>query len=156
LKNLLDKTGFVVSSACAVHCICMPLLAAFLPALLAAWFGSHAFGVWMLGITATIASWAIYKGFRAHNRCWPIGFLGTGLGLLCVSEFFLHHFHVSPIMAAHFHMTPATLWRMNYVHYTVSFAGGMLVAISHVLNLIFHRTCHAGRPHTSGCCHKLQ
>jgi hypothetical protein len=152
-QKTLDVIGGASSTACAIHCAVLPLVSSILPALGLAWLASRYFGVGMIITTGIIATWAISKGFRLHNRCWPIGFLGLGLVLLCLSEFCLRHVYLSPMMARRMHMSSQVLWRMNYAHYTVSFVGGMMIAIAHLLNHYFHKGCHTSIPCNTTCCH---
>lgn len=117
-----DRLGAMGSTLCAAHCALLPLLLAAAPAVGAGLAGPHFDQGFMLFATL-LGSGSIALGCRRHQRyaIWiPLlcGVLLIGLGTL--SEW---HDHV-------------------IIHAVAMATGGLLIALSHMLNL---RYSHAAR-----------
>jgi hypothetical protein len=111
-----DRLGFAASFLCALHCALWPWLLALAPA-----FGLE-FGGWvdvdqafvvfatLLGVSTLTLGWRRHRIFRA----WAL--LVPGLGLVWIGSFGPLHAH-------------------DLSHALVMTAGGVLLALAHMLNL---------------------
>lgn len=82
--RLADLTGIVLSFACLLHCLALPLLLLLAPAL-SRWIalpeGIHA-AILLLALPA--AAIAMRDGWRRHRRLMPTMLAALGLGLLAL------------------------------------------------------------------------
>ena len=64
----------VLPAICAVHCLAMPILASTLPFFAA----THAWEVWLLGVSALLAATTLASSWRLHGRSavWVVASLG--------------------------------------------------------------------------------
>lgn len=116
LADAGDRVGVAGSLLCAVHCALMPVLLAALPALGLGGFAlidiDQGFTIFatLLGIT-TLA-----VGFRRHRafRAWLV--LVPGLALVWLGSFTPLHDH-------------------SIVHTIMMVAGGLMIALAHLVNL---------------------
>ncbi|WP_440979324.1 MerC domain-containing protein [Sphingomonas pseudosanguinis] len=77
-----DRLAISASALCLVHCLVLPLLAAFLP-MIAQWAGwGEAFHVAMLGIAVPLSSLTLFAGWRRHRALVPPAIGAAGLALL--------------------------------------------------------------------------
>jgi len=63
----LDSLAVSTSAICAVHCLSLPLLIGFFPAVGATVFGQEAFHVWLLWLVIPLSLVALTMGCRAHK-----------------------------------------------------------------------------------------
>jgi len=63
----IDKLAISTSAICAVHCLCLPLLLSFFPALGATFFGNEAFHVMLLWVVIPLSFVALTLGCRTHK-----------------------------------------------------------------------------------------
>jgi len=133
LTKTLDFTGGFASLLCALHCLALPFILAFLPAWGLAFVGSHTFGMYMLAFTAIVGLAAIVQGMREHKSCIPMVKFGIGLILLVVGEVVLHNMVCEqPIKLGH--RTVMAHVKGHPYHSFVSAFGGFMVMIAHILN----------------------
>lgn len=87
---LLDRLAFLLSGACAVHCLLTPLLVVLLPLTVAGWLTHPDFHFWMLALVVPSTGLAMVLGYRRHrDRITVMGSLG-GVGLLALALFIGH------------------------------------------------------------------
>lgn len=112
----LDRWGIMISSACLVHCLALPLLGAMLPLFAASLPADEWVHPLLLGAALPVTGLALLRGYRRHRRARPalIGCLGLAL-----------------IAGALFSGAAAEA--------ALTAAGGLLVAGAHVLNWRGHR-----------------
>jgi hypothetical protein len=76
-----DTIGVVVSTACVVHCVALPLALALLPAIGVSFLAEGAFHQVLAVLVLLVAGLAFVPGYRAHHRRHIplIGAVGTVL-----------------------------------------------------------------------------
>ena len=117
----LDKFGMTASSICAVHCLLMPFIVAFLPFVGMSFFASTGFE-WFILITAVIvASTSLCLGFKTHQKINPLIIAGFGFAVLFITRINLQ-------LTSHESLTSALFL----------FIGGCCVACAHLIN---HKLC---------------
>ena len=74
----LDKLAVSTSALCAIHCLSLPLLLGFLPALGSTIFGQESFHTMLLWLVIPLSLFALSMGCRKHKdlRVLLIGFAG--------------------------------------------------------------------------------
>jgi hypothetical protein len=87
----LDRLGMVISSACVIHCLALPLAAAMLPLLSVTLPGDEWIHKVLLGLALPVTGLALYRGWRRHHSLFPLvtgatGLSIVGLALLAQSE----------------------------------------------------------------------
>lgn len=125
LLNRADRLGFSAAVLCALHCALLPVAVAGVPAMGLGISGSgdidQVFVVFagLLGLATTVI------GARRHRTWVALGLLLPGLGLLAVGAFTPLHDH-------------------GLAHAALMTAGGLLLGLSHWLNLrLSHRALRA-------------
>lgn len=121
--NKLDITGVGLSIGCAVHCLALPVAAAFAPSLSA--FAEAEWVHWaVLALATPVALLALYVN-EAPNLARALAFTGLGAMLLGALEIPSHE---------------AEAW--------VSAFGGTLLATGHIVNIVssHRRRTHANPP----------
>ncbi len=88
---LLDGLGMTVSGACLVHCLALPLMAAWLPALGAFLHWPEEVHLVAVLLAMPVAAAALIPGWRHHGRILPLvlgasGLAGLAAGLLVDSR----------------------------------------------------------------------
>ena len=73
-----DRMGFVASSLCAVHCLCLPWLLVAMPFLAGTILADREAERWFVGGSILLATACIIGGCRAHGKWWLVGVLGAG------------------------------------------------------------------------------
>ncbi len=81
----MDKLAISTSAICAVHCLCLPLLLSFFPALGATFFGDEAFHVMLLWVVIPLSLVALTLGCRAHKDRGVVFFGLAGLTALILA-----------------------------------------------------------------------
>ena len=116
-----DKLGIFLSFACVIHCMVLPFLAAFLPALLP--FAENELAhIVLFALIFTTTGWVFFTGKRAK----PVVFFGSiGLVLLGV----------------------ALAFEGEAIEKYITTFGSVSLILGHFLNLKSKRALH--RPHTS-------
>lgn len=115
--GLLDKTGIGLSTACMLHCTALPLLVVLSPSLLGNLFDHASFHQWLLLLILPTAIIAFAIGWRRHRNVNTLvaGILGIALLLLAA---FVGHDVLNELGEK-----------------LVTSAGGVLLAVGHLLNL---------------------
>ncbi len=114
--STLDRWGMVVSSLCLIHCLALPLVAAFLPLLAVPLAGDEWVHSVLLAIALPVSGMALVRGFRAHRAAGPAILGAFGLaGIAC-----------------------AIVVRADMAERILTVAGGLLVARAHWLNWKSH------------------
>jgi MerC mercury resistance protein len=125
LRAVLDFVGIGLSLLCLVHCLALPVLISFAPAILRGLPGddvthrSLAVGIGFVGLLA------FHSGYRVHRRRWVLAAFVTGL--LLVSS--------AAILGG------AVL--TDYGEGAITICGGILLVTAHLFNHSFCRSCAA-------------
>jgi len=128
LLNRADKIGSVLSSLCAVHCMCMPVLIGLLPVIGLSFLGSHRFEHIACVTMILLAAACIWSGCRVHRR-WGL------LVLLCAGA--------TVVLYTQFGGPPEEKETRTDWHEAIAmFVGGALIAASHLINLKLRARCH--------------
>ena len=131
MRHLLDRFGATGSLLCAVHCALIPVALAAVPSLgLSAWLGDGVERTLIVFVTLLGLS-SLLWGYRLHRTLHALGLLLAGLALLWAGLLYapLHHSQIP--------------------HAVVMTVGGVLVGLSHLMNL---RLNH-GHVHDARCAH---
>ena len=80
-----DNIAVSASALCAIHCLSLPVLLAFLPALGATIFGQESFHVLLLWLVLPLSLIALFLGCRAQKD-WPVALMGFA-GLAAARRF---------------------------------------------------------------------
>jgi hypothetical protein len=78
----LDHVGSLLSSLCAVHCLCMPLLLGALPALGLAVQSNRTFERSTSAALVLFATGCVWSGCRVHRQWGLFALLAPGAGLI--------------------------------------------------------------------------
>lgn len=118
----LDRWAISASTLCLLHCLALPVLIGFLPSL-GAWIDpGEGFHLAMLAIAVPLSATALVRGWRRHGQALPLLGGVIGLALLTLGVAF----------------EGAPLGTLSTV------AGGVALAVSHVLNLRGERLAALG------------
>jgi len=82
----LDRAGACLSVACAVHCMAMPLVVAFLPAMGLAILADERTELILVLSSVLLAATSLCWGFRIHRRFTAMGVLLVGVVLLILGK----------------------------------------------------------------------
>jgi hypothetical protein len=85
----LDRAGFIMSAACAVHCALMPFVAGLLPLIGFGFLAGRHAEVVLLLAAAAIALISLIGGCRHHGRFGPLAMVGVGFTAILVGRIFL-------------------------------------------------------------------
>ena len=89
-QSIADKTAISLSFLCTIHCLVFPLLAVFLPSIIALPLQDKIFHVWMVIAVVPVSAYALTMGCKNHKR-YQILLIGSiGLLILSVVAFFGH------------------------------------------------------------------
>lgn len=119
--TFLDRMGFCVSTACAVHCLLLPFLITVLPLIGLGFFVSHRGELYLLAFAVVTATASFCWGTRRHGKFHTLLFL-VAAGLF----FFIAH--SEPNLAR---------------HGVLMAVGGSCLAAGHFLNRRLCKSCHA-------------
>ncbi|MBW4675876.1 MAG: MerC domain-containing protein [Desmonostoc geniculatum HA4340-LM1] len=89
MQMLMDKTAIALSTACAIHCLSLPLVVVMLPAL-ATTSGSESFHCLLLWFVFPISMLALIQGCRCHQDRIVLSFGILGLALMIATVIFGH------------------------------------------------------------------
>lgn len=78
----LDRTGFLLSAGCAIHCAAMPFAAGFLSVVGAGFVASETTEVLMIAVAAVIGIRSLMGGCRHHRQFAPAVLMASGFGLM--------------------------------------------------------------------------
>lgn len=124
-----DTLGVIVSAACVVHCVALPLVLGLLPAFGLSFLAKDGFHQILAVVVLGVAGLAFVPGYRVHHRRFipALGALGT---LLLGGAAFVPGFGV--------------LWES-----LVTAAGGSILVLAHVMN----RRAMGAHAHAHGHAH---
>ena len=125
-KNPLDLTGVGLSVGCAIHCLALPVAAAFAPSLSA--FAEAEWVHWAVLVLAAPVALLALRATRAPALAWTLALAGLSAMLMGALEFPRHEWEG---------------W--------VSATGGALLATGHIVNIVHSHK----RRRTSGSCTSL-
>ena len=86
----MDKLAVSTSAICAIHCLSLPLLVGFFPALGATIIGQEEFHVWLLLLVIPLSIVALSMGCRTHKDLWVAMLGAAGLAILVFAAVFGH------------------------------------------------------------------
>ena len=86
----MDTLAVSTSAICAIHCLTLPLLIGFFPALGATFVGQEAFHVWLLWLVIPLSIVALTLGCRTHKDIWVAMLGAAGLAILIIAAAFGH------------------------------------------------------------------
>ena len=119
---VLDQTGMTTSIACAVHCAAIPFLATYLPLWGMEFLANSAVEFCMLGLALCIGLFSLTTAYKNHQQKLPI--------IIMIVSFLI-------IAIGHF--------AENLESILVPI-GGLLIALSHFMNIKSTRTCKSHQP----------
>ena len=88
----LDKIAASTSAMCALHCMCLPILLGFFPAVGATFFGEESFHVLLLWCVIPLSIVSLSFGCRKHKDKFVASLGVVGLTLLSFAAFLGHDF----------------------------------------------------------------
>ena len=88
--GVFDKFAVSASTVCAVHCLSLPLLLAFFPALGATFFGKESFHVILLWCVIPLSLFSLSFGCLKHKDRFVVALGFVGLALLFFAAFYGH------------------------------------------------------------------
>jgi hypothetical protein len=136
LRLSLDRIGFCMSSICAVHCICLPLLIVAVPFLAGTWIVNRELEMIFAICSVVFALGCSICSCRAHKKYWlPAIALVGGIILL----------------GAHY-TAPAICCSkdLSWPHFLGTALGGGLLAGTHFINLSISK-CDQQYSYSCGC-----
>ena len=121
LRFNLDRVGFCMSSACAVHCICLPLLIVAMPFLAGTWIANRELEMVFAICSVLFAFGCSIFSCRVHKKYWLPAIALVGGSIL---------------LGAHY-TAPAICCSedLNWPHFLGTALGGSLLASTHFINL---------------------
>jgi hypothetical protein len=88
----MDKLAISTSMLCAVHCLTLPLLLGFAPALGTTIFGQESFHTLLLWLVIPLSLVALTLGCRAHKNVAVMVLGAFGIVVLFLAAFFGHDY----------------------------------------------------------------
>ena len=89
--NGIEKVGFYLSIACAIHCIATPVLVTLLPFLGSSFIGNHAWEIWFIGGSLVLAGVILMMDYLKHKNLIPMGLLLGALIVKAIEILWLGH-----------------------------------------------------------------
>lgn len=108
----LDRWGIIISSACLVHCLALPLVLALLPAFASSLPPDSWVHPVLIGMALPVTGAALWRGYRLHRRAGPALTGVTGLALIAA----------------------ALLARGGPAEPALTVMGGLIVSAAHIFN----------------------
>jgi len=90
MQMLMDRTAIALSTACALHCLFLPVVIVMLPALATTALGNESFHRLLMGLTFPISTLALTQGCRHHKDRIVLAFGILGLTILIATAIFGH------------------------------------------------------------------
>jgi MerC mercury resistance protein len=131
LLNHADKLGSMLSSLCAVHCMCMPVLIGLLPVIGLSFLASNRFEHIACVTLVLLASACIWSGCRVHRRWGLLVLLCTGAAVVLYTQF------GGP--------SEEKETRTDWHEAIAMVIGGSIIALSHLINLKLRARCHCAQ-----------
>ncbi len=116
--SMLDRVGAIASSLCAIHCIALPYFLTILPLVGFSFLASPRFELFMIVSALSIGTISLGLGARHHRKFYLLFLL-----LFAAVLFYMAHDFEEP------------------THSFVMAAGGICLAIGHVLNRRLYQSC---------------
>ena len=129
--NRADKIGSVLSSLCAVHCLCMPVLVGLLPVMGLTFFGGHKFECAACVTMIVFAAACVWAGCRVHRQWGLLLLLGAGAALVGWIQFG--------------GVPDENEARTDWHEALAMMLGGALIAAAHLINLKLRARCHCAQ-----------
>lgn len=123
--NKLERLGFWLSLACAIHCLAMPLVITLLPFVGSTFLADHQTEFWILGSSWLLAGLLLYKDFRKHRHVFPLLLLLASIGTKLIEVF---------VLGESFEQILAPI-------------GGVLIAVAYYFNWKYNAQCACGHEH---------
>jgi MerC mercury resistance protein len=118
----LDRTGAVVSLACAIHCALMPIALGLLAVLGTQWMASSVLEWSIVGLSAALGLFSLVPSYRnKHREPRCLIFFLSGLGLILIARLLLFSnikFEIPTVVC-----------------------GGVLIAVAHIVNRRLCQSC---------------
>ncbi len=150
----IDKFGAVISLACAVHCIALPLLIALLPLFGLSFLLDQTIEKVFLISTICLAAFSLCWGFVIHKKIQALLVYAAAASMIICAVFILPHHHghenyhnltltsaSEPVVSHHGHP------QSNPFGLLLLLAGGSAIALSHMLNRHFCKSCIKCKKH---------
>lgn len=132
--RMADRIGATASFLCAIHCALLPFVLALLPFLGLEFLADHRFERGFVFFACALASVALIRGFRRHQRPLPLMLAIPGLALLIFGVTFAQHFSI-------------------VLHSVMVTCGGLLLASAHFVNLRRDSRLPHAHVHDAQCAH---
>jgi peptidoglycan/LPS O-acetylase OafA/YrhL len=87
MQMLMDRSAIALSTACAIHCLFLPIFVVMLPALSSTALGSESFHRFLLWFVFPISALALRQGCRRHKDRIVLMFGILGLAILIGTAF---------------------------------------------------------------------
>jgi hypothetical protein len=136
----LDRLGVVLSLACSIHCVIVPVLFAFVPSLVVALHSFHSpLRRWSIGLI-TLQAYEV-----------PFVLAAVGLAVVSAGIGWRRHRHLQPLVwiaaaAVSFLLGWSHLATSSAAHGALAALGGAMLAAAHLSNLRSSRSVHARQP----------
>ncbi len=108
----VEKVGFYLSVACAIHCIATPILITLLPFLGSSFVGNHSWELWFIGGSLVLAAIILFTDYLKHKNLIPMSLL---LGTLVIK-------------------TLEILWLEHQYEFITGSLGAFFIALAYFLN----------------------
>ena len=130
----LDRLGFCMSTLCAVHCICLPILIVIMPFLAGSWIANRELEMVFAIFSVLFAISCSMFSLRLHKKYWipVIAFFG---GTILLGA----HYTAPEICCSE---------DLSWLHFMGTALGGSLLASTHFINLSITK-CNT--PNSSNC-----
>jgi hypothetical protein len=115
-----DRLGAALGFLCAVHCVAVPLLMGVLPSLGLEFLADGAVDAVIVVVATLFAGVASVLGFRQHGERRVVAGFAGAVALLVAAQFFGEE---------------------NLAGRAVSIAGGLTLAVTHLVNMRLGRRC---------------
>lgn len=117
-QQKIDRFGSAASLGCAIHCACMPLVLAILPAIGVSFFASEPMEWMLFGVSASLGCISMALGYRKHGNKSTVFVMLCGLILLLEGRLLHETLHLFGVM--------------------LLVVGGCTIAMAHLMN---HHRC---------------
>lgn len=85
----MEKVGFYLSVACAIHCVATPLLVTLLPFLGSSFIGNHSWEIWFIGGSLVLAGVILFNDYLKHKNLIPMALLIGSLSVKALEIWWL-------------------------------------------------------------------
>jgi len=87
IRDFFDKAGVVFSWVCAVHCMALPMLVAFLPLAGLTFLDNEIAEYVFIGVSILIAAISLFPSyFRDHRKIRSVAIFISGIGTLVLAD----------------------------------------------------------------------